>query len=69
MSAEQLKAMDVDQLIALPLVAKALTEAQQQGQVYMQTLAQQYPQAKLHGFSVVALGFEKLVFERFGLTV
>jgi hypothetical protein len=34
----------------------------------MQTLAQQYPKAKLHGFSVVALGFEKLVFERFGLT-
>jgi hypothetical protein len=68
MSAEQLKAMDVDQLIALPLVAEAFTEAQQQGQVYMQTLAQQYPKAKLHGFSVVALGFEKLVFERFGLT-
>jgi hypothetical protein len=68
MSAEQLKAMDVDQLIALPLVAEAFTEAQQQGHVYMQTLAQQYPQAKLHGFSVVALGFEKLVFERFGLT-
>ena len=68
MSAEQLKAMADDQLIALPLVAKALTEAQQQGQVYMQTLAQQYPKAKLHGFSVVALGFEKLVFERFGLT-
>ncbi len=63
LTGEQLKATDAEQLTALPLVTEALQQAEQQGQDYMRSLLEQYPQAKLHGFSVVALGFERLVFK------
>ncbi len=63
LTGEQLKAMNAEQLTALPLVAEALQKAEQQGQDYMRSLLEQYPQANLHGFSIVALGFERIVYK------
>jgi hypothetical protein len=62
LTAEQIKALEANQLLALPLVRTAIKEAEQQGQDYMRSLIERYPLAKLHGFSVVALGFERIVF-------
>ncbi len=63
LTGEQIKATNAEQLTTLPLVSNALKEAEQQGQDYMHSLLAQYPQAKLYGFSVVALGFERIVFK------
>ena len=64
LTASQLRALDEEALLALPKVAKKLAEAEQQGGEYLDALQQQYPQAKLHGFAILALGFERLLWRR-----
>ncbi len=63
LSAEQVKTLSVQQIKALPIVAKQLSTALKQAQEYMQELQSQYPKATLHGSAVVAIGFERIVFE------
>ncbi|GAB4257873.1 MAG: ATP-binding protein [Methylomicrobium sp.] len=64
MTAEQVKAMSLEAMSALPPVAERLQEGLQQAQHYVDELRQQYPQAQLHGVAVVAIGFERIVFQR-----
>jgi len=63
LSAEQLRDCPIQQLNQIPLVTEKLQEATQQAEEYLQALQQQYPEAKLHGFAIVALGFERLVWQ------
>lgn len=65
LNGEQLKALSVEQLHALPLVAEKRVQALQQARDYVDSLQLQYPQAKLHGFAVIALGFERIVWQAF----
>lgn len=63
LSAEQLRQLSSAELIALPAVSEKLQEATIQAQDYLQQLQAQYPAAKLHGFVVVALGFERVLWQ------
>lgn len=53
-----------EELLALPPVQAEIANAQKQGQEYSATLTAQYgAQLKLRTFAVVAVGFEKLVWQ------
>jgi DNA-binding transcriptional MerR regulator len=64
LSAEQIRAMPRAELQQLPLVVTALQDATQQLQQYRAVLVEKYrePQ-RLRCLAVVALGFERLVWE------
>ena len=64
LSGEQVRAQQRETLAALPLVQTALQEARQQLQHYRKVLVEKYrePQ-RLRCLAVVALGFERLVWE------
>lgn len=62
-SAEQIHTLTAEQLKTLPLVAERLQQALAQAKTYIAELRSQYPQARLHGLAVVAIGFERVVFQ------
>ena len=60
----ELRQMSADDLKMLPTVQTKLTEARTQLQNYRATLTQRYGALlRLHTYAVVALGFERLVWE------
>ena len=64
---EQVRAMSRDELAALPAVAALLTEAQEQLPGYRATLIATYgEQLRLRCFSIVAIGYELLVWRAVG---
>jgi hypothetical protein len=63
MDATQVNALSREELQRLPQVIASLSEAREQRHAYAQSLLAQYPQARLHPFTVVCLGFERLVWE------
>jgi hypothetical protein len=64
LSGEQLRAMSRAELATLPLVAERLTEARAQASDYLRELRLRYPiELRLRVFAIVALGFERLVWE------
>jgi len=63
-SGEELRGKSRAELAALPLVAERLTEARTQASDYLRELRQRYPiELRLRVYAVVALGFERLVWE------
>jgi hypothetical protein len=56
-----LKQLSTEELHALPLVCEKFTQANQQAKNYREKLSKLYPQANIHAFSVVALGFERVL--------
>lgn len=64
LTAEQVRASTAEQLAALSTVSDRLAEAETQAREYMHDLQQRYPEAQLHGFAVVAIGFERLLWRK-----
>lgn len=64
LTAEQVRASTAEQLANLSTVTNRLAEAESQAREYMHDLQQRYPEAQLHGFAVVAIGFERLLWSR-----
>jgi hypothetical protein len=61
---EELRAMSREQLAALPLVEQKLAEARAQLPAYRRELGERYKtELRLRAYGVVALGFERLVWE------
>jgi hypothetical protein len=58
-----LRKLSIEELHALPLVREKFNEANQQAQNYREKLSKLYPQTNIHAFSVVALGFERVVWQ------
>jgi len=64
LSGEQLRGMSRAELAALPPVAERLVEARAQAGDYLRQLRQRYPiELRLCVYAVVAIGFERLVWE------
>ena len=64
LSGEELRVMSREQLAALPLVKQKLAEARAQAPAYRQELEKRYKtELRLRAYGVVALGFERLVWE------
>jgi hypothetical protein len=64
LSGEELRAMSREQLAALPLVEQKLAEARAQLPAYRRELEMRYKtELRLRAYGVVALGFERLVWE------
>jgi len=63
LTGEQVKAMTVEELRALPFVQRKLAAAREQLQVYGQELQARYGQLRLHSHAVVGIGFERFVWE------
>ncbi|KOR33470.1 ATPase AAA [Achromatium sp. WMS3] len=62
LSGAKIKPKPVAELLAIPLVSQKLDEAEQQLQIYRQTLEATYgAKLRLHTHAVVALGFDRLV--------
>jgi len=65
LSGEELRGMSRAELTVLPLVAERLVEARTQASDYLRELRHRYPmELHMRVFAVVALGFERLVWER-----
>ncbi|PKM36039.1 MAG: AAA family ATPase [Gammaproteobacteria bacterium HGW-Gammaproteobacteria-10] len=64
LTAEQVRASTAEQLAGLSTVSDRLAEAETQAREYMHDLQQRYPEAQLHGFAVVAIGFERLLWRK-----
>ncbi|WP_353571789.1 AAA family ATPase [Candidatus Albibeggiatoa sp. nov. BB20] len=63
MTGKQVKAQSREALAQLPMVQKALAEAEQQLNHYRQALIERHRVTlRLHTYAVIALGFERLVF-------
>ncbi len=63
LSGEQVRAMSHAELAALPAVQEKLVEARAQILAYRRALEGRYEQLRLRVFAVVALGFERVVWE------
>ncbi len=65
LSGEQVRAMSTDELAALPLVQERMTEARGKLKDYRQTLldTHHHEELRLRCFSVVAVGYERFVWE------
>ena len=67
MSAEQVRGMSRAELRQLPQVVTALQDAMQQLQQYRTVLVEKYRESqRIRCLAVVALGFERLVWEGVG---
>jgi hypothetical protein len=64
LSGEEVKSRSSEALSQIPLVAEKLKEAREQVLRYGQVLKTRYNLTTLTGFAVVALGLERIVFER-----
>ncbi len=64
LTAEQVRASTAKLLAGLSKVSDRLAEAESQAREYMHDLQQRYPEAQLHGFAVVAIGFERLLWSK-----
>ncbi|HKK32369.1 MAG TPA: hypothetical protein VJ934_02280, partial [Desulfomicrobiaceae bacterium] len=64
LSGEQVGEMGEDEMAALPAVEKAFTEGRQQVAAYGGALDEKYGNLRLQKFVVVALGFERVVWEK-----
>ena len=64
LTGQDVRAKSRSELVTLSAVKKELTKAKTQLRDYRQTLAQKYGEAlKLRTYAVVAVGFERLVWE------
>ncbi len=64
LSGEELRAMSREELARLPLVEQKLAEARAQAPAYRRELEERYKtEVRLRAYGVVALGFERLVWE------
>ena len=64
LSGDMARAMQPAELAALPIVRQKLAEARAQTPAYRRELAEQYkPALRLRAYAVVALGFERVVWE------
>jgi hypothetical protein len=61
MTGLQLKALSREELVKLPLVKSKLDEAELQAKDYTKSLSERYQLSGIRAFSVVALGFERVV--------
>jgi len=68
LTAEQVRASTTELLAGLSKVSDRLAEAESQAREYMHDLQQRYPEAQLHGFAVVAIGFERLLWRKVAAT-
>jgi len=64
LTGQQLREADDDQIRALPVVARATAEAEDQARRYMTVLEKKYDDLRLQTFVVVSLGFERIVWEK-----
>ena len=64
-SGEQVKQLSLEELTALPAVQQKLTESKKQLLDYQSRLAKKYPDCSLQLISVVAIGFERVVWQTF----
>lgn len=64
MTGEQVRAAEITVLQQLPVVAQHIAAARQQARGYGDALQRKYPELRLKRFAVVALGFERLCWER-----
>jgi len=64
LSGEEVKSRSSEALSRIPLVAEKLKEAREQVSRYGQVLKSRYNLTTITGFAVVALGLERIVFER-----
>jgi hypothetical protein len=64
MSGEELLALSAEDLHANPRVHEKLTQARQQRDNYANTLLAQYPKARLQAFTVLSLGFDRIIWEK-----
>ncbi len=64
LTGEEIKRKTREELSRIPLVAAKLAEAKLQAQRYGDTLKERYKLSSITGFAVVALGLERLVFEK-----
>ena len=64
LSGDEVRAMSREQLAALPLVAQKLAEAHAQAPAYRREIERRYKtELRLRVYGVVALGFERLIWE------
>lgn len=63
LTATQVQALSREELATLPLVVTKLTEATKQAEEYAAALTAHYQLKDLRGFAVVALGFERVVWQ------
>jgi hypothetical protein len=68
LTTEQVRASTAEQLAGLSTVSDRLAEAETQAREYMHDLQQRYPESQLHGFAVVAIGFERLLWRKVAAT-
>jgi hypothetical protein len=63
METAALKALPQDELVAHPVVQSKLAQARQQRHDYTRSLLADYPDAHLHAYTVISIGFERLAWE------
>ncbi|CAK0777707.1 AAA-ATPase-like protein [Gammaproteobacteria bacterium] len=66
LSGKEVKETNREELAVLPAVVAKFNEADEQARRYGNTLIERYGLSKLHAFSVVALGLERLVWRAVG---
>ncbi len=66
LNGEQVRKMSIEELGELPTVKKAFADAKNKLADYCRTLHEVYGnRLRLHSFAVVAVGFDRLVWEKF----
>jgi hypothetical protein len=64
LTGEKAKEMSIDELKAIPIVKEKLSEAETKVKQYSEILNQKYGDLlRLHSYSVVSIGFDRLVWE------
>lgn len=64
LTGEQLRGKSMEELAALPRVAKQLQQAEKQAREYAADLLKHFGDLNLHCFAVVALGLERIVWHK-----